>query len=479
MLITASGTNLNAPRRATPHEEGVLPTPWPPILTLPNEITAEIFECCLPSDRFITPDSMDAPLLIAQVCGHWRRIALSTPRLWSRICIDDDDPIIHDEIPFTKSTLPLMRTWLSRSSNCPLKIAFSNTGRKTNPSLVKAILLEIWDYRDRWEEITLAAPCRRLHHISWSSSGTRGFPLLKVFSIQSLSRMANTSPPFPVIQIKPAPLLTAFIAHSPIPPPPFCAPWAQLKSIKIRSFGSMSECYDVLRQCAKLSSCEVAIRSQSDDGRSEFAPIVLPNLTELDIHANAHLDLLLDSLTVPRLTKLRIWALAPSVRAPILNLITRSRCLIQSLLLSAPALSDLELIQILRNSPHLLDLLLDHSDTFFTDVAVRALTWHGHLGTEDQQHPYLVPRLHSLIISGTTGFTSGVFIDMMKSRWSARTAGVLNLVSKEGISDADVLNSEGIDVLAMPSLDYGLRLTICNGLAVCRDEGLYLDDEFF
>ncbi|KAJ7166778.1 hypothetical protein C8R46DRAFT_872873, partial [Mycena filopes] len=52
-----------------------------PILTLPVEITAEIFIHCLP-DAPASPSVRIAPMLLARRCRQWRNIACSTPRLW-------------------------------------------------------------------------------------------------------------------------------------------------------------------------------------------------------------------------------------------------------------------------------------------------------------------------------------------------------------------------------------------------------------
>ncbi|KAJ6477211.1 hypothetical protein DFH09DRAFT_1467853, partial [Mycena vulgaris] len=54
-----------------------------PILTLPNELTATIFVHCLPDHGRVRPSAETAPLLISQVCRHWRDIALGTGDLWS------------------------------------------------------------------------------------------------------------------------------------------------------------------------------------------------------------------------------------------------------------------------------------------------------------------------------------------------------------------------------------------------------------
>ncbi|KAJ7113356.1 hypothetical protein C8R43DRAFT_942725 [Mycena crocata] len=54
-----------------------------PLLSLPNELLGELFECvCDLADR-----PMEAALRVAQVCKRWRATALATPRIWENLRI--------------------------------------------------------------------------------------------------------------------------------------------------------------------------------------------------------------------------------------------------------------------------------------------------------------------------------------------------------------------------------------------------------
>ncbi|KAJ6601185.1 hypothetical protein DFH09DRAFT_836892, partial [Mycena vulgaris] len=53
-----------------------------PILSILNELTANIFVHCLPDHGRVVASADSAPLLLAQVCHHWREIALGTGDLW-------------------------------------------------------------------------------------------------------------------------------------------------------------------------------------------------------------------------------------------------------------------------------------------------------------------------------------------------------------------------------------------------------------
>src|SRR6202042_2563956 len=52
-----------------------------PVRRTPPEVWGEIFMQCLPADEFVEIQASAAPLLLGQVCSHWREIALSTQSL--------------------------------------------------------------------------------------------------------------------------------------------------------------------------------------------------------------------------------------------------------------------------------------------------------------------------------------------------------------------------------------------------------------
>ncbi|KAJ7639573.1 hypothetical protein FB45DRAFT_705224, partial [Roridomyces roridus] len=53
-----------------------------PVLSLPKEITTDIFLRCLPDTVGTHPNDRRFPLLPLYVCRAWRDVALSTPTLW-------------------------------------------------------------------------------------------------------------------------------------------------------------------------------------------------------------------------------------------------------------------------------------------------------------------------------------------------------------------------------------------------------------
>ncbi|KAJ7166853.1 hypothetical protein C8R46DRAFT_1351106 [Mycena filopes] len=96
-----------------------------PILTIPVEITAEIFIHCLP-DTPAPPSSRMAPMLLARICRQWRDIACSTPRLWAALRITR----------WKGSDLALLiRLWFGRAGGAPKSLFLRLPFRRCPESL--------------------------------------------------------------------------------------------------------------------------------------------------------------------------------------------------------------------------------------------------------------------------------------------------------------------------------------------------------
>ena len=124
-----------------------------PIRRLPPEVMSEIFlHCMAPVDPFDPRESprLDkSPLLVSQLCSRWRKIALSTPRLWTSFALTIQPKYLKDDVLLAK-------TWLGRSGTCPLSIALGSRGNysRSMQSLTDVFLLHC----ERWYDIQLSLP---------------------------------------------------------------------------------------------------------------------------------------------------------------------------------------------------------------------------------------------------------------------------------------------------------------------------------
>ncbi|KAK7001349.1 hypothetical protein R3P38DRAFT_3048649 [Favolaschia claudopus] len=95
-----------------------------PIQKLPVELLGEIFLCSL-SDWGAMTDELSRlpvePLVISQVCGHWRAVSLSIPMIWSTLWIDRP----------RAAHVGMVKLWLERSRSFPLSIHLRQTDPKS------------------------------------------------------------------------------------------------------------------------------------------------------------------------------------------------------------------------------------------------------------------------------------------------------------------------------------------------------------
>lgn len=119
-----------------------------PIHRLPTELLVKIFVHHISPSAIFTSIS-HPPLLLAQICRHWRTVALGTPCLWRYIyncsfveCLDK-----------WERQASLAKLFLLRSAECPLYIDVSLCGlTSTNyHPVLDALIL----HAHHWEDVSL------------------------------------------------------------------------------------------------------------------------------------------------------------------------------------------------------------------------------------------------------------------------------------------------------------------------------------
>ncbi|KAJ7871875.1 hypothetical protein B0H14DRAFT_2191835, partial [Mycena olivaceomarginata] len=88
-----------------------------PVLTLPNEIVAEIFIRVLPVYPRCPPlTGILSPISLTHICRLWREIAISTPVLWRAVALEYDVEVS------SQPQAHIIDLWLERSGSCLLSI---------------------------------------------------------------------------------------------------------------------------------------------------------------------------------------------------------------------------------------------------------------------------------------------------------------------------------------------------------------------
>ncbi|KAJ7462150.1 hypothetical protein FB451DRAFT_1404623 [Mycena latifolia] len=185
-----------------------------PVVELPVEITTEIFGWCLPIPE--TPASCvyyfphvwermppvdhnrrlapRAPLTFASVCRRWRDIALSTPKLWSRIeyyfppDINLQYASQYFKIPVREAD-EIIALWLSRAGSLPLSIHLRTDAVNlhtdvANPlddsSTLNRVRDLIYRYSNTIQHLELRLSIQIMRHLDLDSCR---FPLLRSVSL--------------------------------------------------------------------------------------------------------------------------------------------------------------------------------------------------------------------------------------------------------------------------------------------------------
>ncbi|KAJ7768339.1 hypothetical protein B0H16DRAFT_1686491 [Mycena metata] len=291
-----------------------------PVLTLPVEITSEIFLHCLSSTPTNPWDTMHTPIRLTHVCRIWREIAISTPALWANIEMEILDDLKDREF---------LEAWVTRSGEVLQSI------KLTGPSLS--------DSEDEDEE-EIVAPGRTLPTIFAplaSSSHRIGTLDLSYLGVENLLGLDDIAPGpwnflalqklsivfshvdqnlalswerpessvFPIITFSDAPLLRE-VHFSRVSPMLFSIPWHQLT----RFTGYLlhvKESLVVLQLCPNLTECILATFTTSQ----RFDTTIHLRLKSLTLHivsgarSSAWSSRILNFLSLPSLQSLAIRTL--------------------------------------------------------------------------------------------------------------------------------------------------------------------------
>jgi len=311
-----------------------------PVLSLPPEITSEIFVDCL----FLEGHPIESlrfnyiPLLVTSICRTWRKIALSTPQLWNMIYLYMKR--VHD----MDATGQLVDTWLSRSGQCPLTLWLDSEYEYNTLPSSSRLLAAFATYAIRFVDIRL-----HLSSKSFPSLGKLVFPRLTSLDLRIHDTFEDNSQPITLFSV--APLLRSASFSFNTPPSAFCLPWHQLT--KLDCFVTeIHQILDLLSRTSSLVECDLIDCVENlDDGAQ---PLAHSTLRFLSLEYSLRL---LAYLTLPELRVLNFDnpQFDHDHYPPLQSFLTRSACSLDRLeiISHGPGLH-----QILQAIPSLLELRL-------------------------------------------------------------------------------------------------------------------------
>ncbi|PPQ83939.1 hypothetical protein CVT25_000692 [Psilocybe cyanescens] len=342
----------------------------PIIRRLPPELTSRVFEVYCEEDEEqdgweIPPYLPSSPLVLGAVCQTWRRIAWSSPPLWTCIHISIK-PRMKD------AHVDEVEEWLQRSGQLPLSmvIEFFPSNIPTNARFCRLISI-INQHSNHWQSLYIACYHEQLRLICGNS---RGAPILRNLCIGGLDSdpLENyiINPTMNGIKLQPS---RVELRHLHLKLVYIC--WSDITDIiLVECCIHLDECIELLRQAPQLISCHIqGIHTpESEDWKATVTSyhqlITHHGLQDLVLegYQGEDIGMFFQSFTFPHLSNLYLEDIDDyniSLWSSIISLSNRSSVCLTSLAIQNIACDSETLIQILQKLPCLVTLVITPSNT--------------------------------------------------------------------------------------------------------------------
>ncbi|KAJ6457766.1 hypothetical protein C8R47DRAFT_1227289 [Mycena vitilis] len=290
-----------------------------PVLTLPNEITSEIFIQLLPVyPKRPEPIDILSLSLVCRICRQWREIALATPTLWRAVSFMSMRHPAHLE-----KAVRILELFLIRSRLCMLSIELRESGPV---NMVGMLFSMIAEHCARWEHLyidnpldrlftgNLSLPCPRTLKLGWVGNSTAAPTVLAAPLLQKVG------------------ISTYYDIYVSI------LPWPQITVLSVGAI-TIQECAGLLPQLVSVVHCSLRVAEigNFEDSATNWN-VTLKHLETLILRSDwLYLqNNILAALTLPALRRLHLSS-AHSTYA-LTQLVSRSGCILQELCI--PGIND-------------------------------------------------------------------------------------------------------------------------------------------
>ncbi|KAF7981034.1 hypothetical protein HWV62_35478 [Athelia sp. TMB] len=360
----------------------------------------------------------------AQICRHWRDVALATSGLWDFLKIRYPEKHMGAD-------LVMIQAWLERSGGLPLRIELGNLGgpnfdydkedeqyEQTEKLSISKLMIE---HTHRWKIFKLAVT-RPL--VSFLEDVSGDLPMLRVLRIDGHADTFLLPDLLKSFREASALRILSITGHICASLPGLLVPWAHLTTCAlVKGRYTCNDAHYVLNQAVGLRFFTMSTISIAPPPDSPPLPPIHSNLLRsLDVVIMAGQDshILFNLLTLPALSKLRVFDHRPNgVPEYLTPLITRSGCSLKNAILGTqgPAFTHHALADLFRVTPKLSQLKLQFCGAFGMDNTLMDLLIH------DPEHAAgsccLLPRLRSLESSIHSDFSYEKYAEFLASRCQA------------------------------------------------------------
>ncbi|TDL23840.1 hypothetical protein BD410DRAFT_787134 [Rickenella mellea] len=401
-----------------------------PIRRLPQEVLSEIFFYCLPArgDHLKTFSFHEAPLLLCQVCVHWRVIARRTPRLWSTLTISN--PSYDNGESFSKGA-KAVKLWISESSSRPfsVEIKYKRPDRDLDyystyngyEDGVKRVLGAIENSSHLWTSMIGVAPCCAINQFV-RLMNTGKTPLLEELDLTLDGYDQNYFQPLK-LNMTNLQMRTIAIRGLSILPTFNEVNLVNLHVLVIsnrhsgRKRFSLDNFWECMTHCPSLHELTLSVET-SAEYQAPIQTLELPLLKACTLYFDSRVDPgpFLDKLCFPALSTLSIrMSYSPQTDnwPHFAALLDRSKSHLTEIYLCGVPMSEHNLLKCLRNAPHLVSL--DVGENSREEGFIMAMINQGH-------SKCLCPCLESIRLGRCNGVSWQSVKDMILSRWGGLLA---------------------------------------------------------
>ncbi|KAG2141948.1 hypothetical protein DEU56DRAFT_271848 [Suillus clintonianus] len=325
---------------------------------LPTEILSQIFHLCLPEDKYLSPASKQAPMLLTTICRPWREVAMGTPSLWCRLHVEPTGRDWEKAVAFYHS-------WLKRARGYPLSLAFKCWNSPEHLSLLQPYVKQI------------SSLAIRVYHRSGISENLLN-DLPRLPALQELVVQARQAPNFsPMTSIStsrlPSTMRSLDVSDLPVFDITrlswFNSVWVHLTNVKISTSHPGALLY-LLRLCPNLSS--LTVRTSSFYKAQILEPLTHANIQSLSIVNHSRnigcLTGLFNALSLPNLRVFELCYGASNLwsRKVLKAFLARSRCSLESLIFSGQlTVTEVQQAEYIALIPSL-NIVVDYSSQHFS-----------------------------------------------------------------------------------------------------------------
>ncbi|KAJ6589906.1 hypothetical protein DFH09DRAFT_218720 [Mycena vulgaris] len=211
---------------------------------VPVEVLEVIFQMCLPETDYISPDPLQAPLLLCQVCNSWRRVAISTPALWCSLAIH-----LRRRRGAWKAFL---ESWLGRCRKSPISLSIAGDTNMScqyfNDHIAKLFLRHAKRWRRlRFEDVPATVRTKLLN---------THMPRLETLEI--------TGGGVHLFSADAPRLRTLTLLDAQTDPSSIHVPWARLTTFRSGNYiFDLDRCFTHLAKCKNLTRCTIQLAMAS------------------------------------------------------------------------------------------------------------------------------------------------------------------------------------------------------------------------